>query len=86
MYWTGPGAALLRPLVKRFALRFLDQDRRAVLAMQEGLAFAPPTMLVRDADTQVRWYYRLKREWLAAQAEGRAPVNSLTPVTVKWRS
>ena len=86
MYWTVPGAALLRPLVKRFALRFLDQDRRAVLAMQEGLAFAPPLMLVRDADTQVRWYYRLKREWLAAQAEGRAPVNSLTPVTLKWRS
>jgi phenylpropionate dioxygenase-like ring-hydroxylating dioxygenase large terminal subunit len=86
MYWTVPGAALLRPLVKRVAVRFLDQDRRAVLAMREGLAFSPPTMLVRDADSQVRWYYRLKREWLAAQAEGRAPVNSLTPVTLKWRS
>ena len=59
---------------------------QAVLAMQQGLAFSPPTMLVRDADTQVRWYYRLKREWLAAQAEGRAPVNSLAPVTLKWRS
>ncbi len=86
MYWTVPGTALLRPLVKRVALKFLDQDRQAVLAMQEGLAFSPPTMLVRDADTQVRWYYRLKREWLAAQTEGRAPVNSLTPVTLKWRS
>ena len=86
MYWNVPGTMLLRPLVRRVAARFLDQDRQAVLAMQEGLAFAPPTMLVRDADTQVRWYYRLKREWLAAQAEGRAPANSLTPALLKWRS
>jgi phenylpropionate dioxygenase-like ring-hydroxylating dioxygenase large terminal subunit len=86
MYWNAPGGALLRPLVKMFARRFLDQDRQAVLAMQEGLAFAPPTMLVRDADTQTRWYYRLKREWLAAQAENRHPVNSLAPAVLKWRS
>ncbi|MHB1204034.1 MAG: aromatic ring-hydroxylating oxygenase subunit alpha [Rhodospirillaceae bacterium] len=86
MYWNVPGGALLRPLVAAFARRFLDQDRQAVLAMQEGLAFAPPTMLVRDADTQTRWYYRLKREWLAAQGEGRPPVNSLTPAVLKWRS
>jgi phenylpropionate dioxygenase-like ring-hydroxylating dioxygenase large terminal subunit len=86
MYWNAPGGALLRPLVRMFARRFLDQDRQAVLAMQEGLAFAPSTMLVRDADTQTRWYYRLKREWLAAQAENRPPVNGLTPAVLKWRS
>lgn len=86
MYWNVPAANLLRPVIRAIARRFLDQDRVAVMAMQEGLAFAPPTMLVRDADTQVRWYYRLKREWLTAQAEGRAPVNSVTPVTLKWRS
>jgi phenylpropionate dioxygenase-like ring-hydroxylating dioxygenase large terminal subunit len=86
MYWTVPGGALWRPLVRPMARRFLDQDRRAVLAMQEGLAFSPPTMLVRDADTQVRWYYRLKREWLAAAAEGRAPRNPLTPTVLAWRS
>jgi phenylpropionate dioxygenase-like ring-hydroxylating dioxygenase large terminal subunit len=86
MYWNVPGGALLRPLVRGVARRFLDQDRRAVLAMKEGLAFDPPTMLVQDADTQVRWYYRLKREWLAAQAENRLPRNPLTAVTLSWRS
>ena len=54
--------------------------------MAEGLAFSPPTMLVRDADTQNRWYFQLKREWLAAAAENRAPRNPIAPVTLTWRS
>jgi phenylpropionate dioxygenase-like ring-hydroxylating dioxygenase large terminal subunit len=86
MYWDVPAAAALRAVMRPIATRFLDQDRRAVIAMVEGLAFDPPTMLVQDADTQTRWYYRLKREALAAQAEGRAPANPLTPVTLTWRS
>jgi phenylpropionate dioxygenase-like ring-hydroxylating dioxygenase large terminal subunit len=86
MYWNVPGGAALRPIVRAVARRFLDQDRRAVIAMAEGLAFSPQTMLVRDADTQTRWYYQLKREWLNAQAEGRAPTNPIAPVTLTWRS
>jgi phenylpropionate dioxygenase-like ring-hydroxylating dioxygenase large terminal subunit len=86
MYWNVPGRALLRPIVRRITLRFLDQDRRAIMAMQEGLAFNPPTMLVQDADTQTRWYHRLKREALAAQAEERAPRNPITATTLTWRS
>ena len=86
MYWDVPTLSLLKPLVRHLTWRFLDQDRRAVMSMVEGLAFNPPTMLVQDADTQTRWYYRLKREALAAQAEGRAPRNPITPVTLSWRS
>ncbi len=86
MYWDVPFAPLLRPLVRPMAERFLDQDRRAVLAMQEGLAFSPATMLVRDADTQTRWYFKLKREWLAAAAEERPPYNPITPTVLTWRS
>jgi len=86
MYWNVPGGALLRPIVRKFANRFLDQDRRAVMAMTEGLAFNPSTMLVQDADTQTRWYYRLKREILTAAAENRSPRNPITPVTLSWRS
>ena len=86
MYWNVPGGALLRPIIRAVATRFLDQDRRAVMAMADGLAFAPPTMLVRDADTQTRWYYLLKREWLAATAEGRTPSNPIAPTTLTWRS
>jgi hypothetical protein len=86
MYWNVPGAALLRPVVRSMAHRFPDQDRRAVMAMVEGLAFGPSTMLVQDADTQTRWYYRLKREAIAAKAEGRTPHNPITPTTLTWRS
>jgi hypothetical protein len=43
-------------------------------------------MLIQDADAQTRWYFRLKAEWLAAQTEGRAPRNPLSPVTLTWRS
>lgn len=86
MYWDVPMLSLLKPVVRRLTEGFLDQDRRAVMSMAEGLAFNPDTMLVQDADTQTRWYYRLKREALAAQAEGRAPKNPITPVTLSWRS
>jgi len=86
MYWDVPGGPLLRAILRPIALRFLDQDRRAVMSMVEGLAFSPPTMLVQDADTQTRWYYRLKREALVAQAEQRPPRNPITPVTLSWRS
>lgn len=86
MYWDVPGGALLRPVIRVLAKRFLEQDRAAVMAMKEGLAFRPPTMLVQDADTQTRWYFRLKREVLAAQSEGRSPRNPLMPVVLRWRS
>ena len=86
MYWDVAGGALLRPLVRVLTRRFLDQDRRAVMSMQEGLDFNPATMLIQDADTQTRWYFRLKREVLAAQAEGRPPRNPLMPVMLRWCS
>ena len=88
MYWNVPGGALRRcGIGPRMAHRFLDQDRRAVMAMQEGLAFDPPTMLVQDADTQVRWYYRLKREWLCTPPPkaGRREILARRPC-LKWRS
>ena len=86
MYWNVPGGALLIPLVRSFARRFLDQDRRAVMDMVAGLQFNPPTMLVRDADQQTRWYYKLKREWLTAASEGRTRRNQIAPTTLTWRS
>lgn len=86
MYWDVPLAGLFKPVIRRVAQRFLDQDRRAVLMMQDGLAFDPPTMLIRDADTQARWYFRLKHEVLAAEAAQRRPQNPITSTTLTWRS
>ena len=38
---------------------------------QQGLRFDPALSLIDDADTQARWYYRLKQEYRRAGAEGR---------------
>lgn len=43
-------------------------------------------MPIDDADTQARWYARLKREWLQAEVEGRPFENPIEPCTLRWRS
>lgn len=86
MYWDVPGGAPLRGLVKVIAGRFLGQDADAVKDMRDGQSFGSQTMLVEDADTQIRWYYRLKKEWLQAKAENRAFTNPIQSTTLRWRS
>jgi len=86
MYWDVPGGGALRGLVRWAANRFLGQDAAAVKDMRDGQAFDPKTMLVEDADGQIRWYYRLKREWQLAQAENRPFENPIQPTTLRWRS
>jgi len=53
---------------------------------QQGLRYDSPLTLIDDADTQARWYYRLKREYRHARAEGRPFKNPVEPRTIKWRS
>ena len=42
-----------------------------MVRQREGLEHAPRLMLINDADTQARWWMRVKDEWIAAQAQGR---------------
>ena len=74
------------PLAKHLMRVFLDQDRVVVVQQREGLEYDPKLMLINDADTQARWWMRIKREWLEAQAEDRDFVNPLKPMTLRWRS
>ena len=67
MSWLGA----FKPVVKHLAETFLGQDRIVVVRQQEGLADDPALLLIDDADTQAKWYAKLKRAWLAAEAEGR---------------
>ncbi len=53
---------------------------------QQGLRAAPTLALIDDADTQARWYYRLKEEYRRARAEGRPFANPVQPRTLRWRS
>ena len=86
IYWRSRWLDLLKPLLRPYVRAFLRQDRDIMTRQQAGLAFAPPLMLIDDADTQAKWYYRLKREYRRARAEGRAFVNPVAPRTLKWRS
>ena len=85
LYWTLPWMDPLAPLARPLARHFLSQDQAVVVKQQEGLAFDPPLMLIDEADTQVKWWYRIKREWLRAEAEGRPFQNPVEPRTLRWR-
>lgn len=86
LYWTMPWLSPFTPIVRRLARTFLKQDHDVVVKQQRGLAFDPALMLIDDADTQAKWYYKLKREYLASEAEGRPFVNPVEPRTLRWRS
>jgi len=77
---------LFAPLVKIFAKSFLGQDRAIVVRQQEGLKYEKNLLLIRDADTQARWYQQLKNEFMRAQTEHREFENPVKDVILKWRS
>jgi phenylpropionate dioxygenase-like ring-hydroxylating dioxygenase large terminal subunit len=86
VYWTAPWLSTLKPLLRRYVRAFLRQDRDIMERQQHGLRFNPPLTLIDDADTQAKWYYRLKREYRRALAEGRPFANPVEPRTLHWRS
>jgi len=86
IYWTVPWLTALKPFLRRIAHRFIDQDRAIVEKQQRGLKYKAPMMLVPDADTLARWYFRLKREYAASQSEGRAFENPVPETVLRWRS
>ncbi len=86
-FWISAGwAAGLRPLFEHLMRVFLDQDRLVVIRQREGLLHEPRLMMVNDADTQARWWARIKDSYLAAQKSGTAFANPLEPMTLRWRS
>ncbi len=86
IYWNAPWLSVLKPVLRPYVRAFLRQDRDIMERQQQGLRFDPVLSLIDDADTQARWYYRLKTEYRRARSEGRAFVNPVTPRTLCWRS
>jgi phenylpropionate dioxygenase-like ring-hydroxylating dioxygenase large terminal subunit len=86
IYWSVPWLSALRPLVRPYVRAFLRQDRDIMARQQQGLRYNPTLSLIDDADTQARWYYRLKREYRRAREEGRAFENPVKARTLRWRS
>src|SRR5262249_42718132 len=62
VYWNAPWLSALKPALRPYVRAFLHQDRDTMRRQQEGLRLQPALALIDDADTQARWYYRLKAE------------------------
>lgn len=86
IYSTVPWMGLFKPVLRFMTRQFLRQDRDVVIKQQEGLAYNPPLKLIDDADTQAKWYYRLKREYERAQEENRPFKNPVEARILRWRS
>lgn len=87
LVWSDHWAlSLLKPFVAAGARIFLRQDAAMVTLQNQGLKYDPSLLWIDDADRQAKWYQQLKREWAASRAEGRAFVNPVEPVTLRWKS
>lgn len=87
IYTTMPLLNLLLPVLKPFGKAFIRQDLVTVKRQMEGLSGEHPSlMLLGDADQQALWYFKLKKDFLAAQEEGTLFENRLKEKTLRWKS
>ena len=76
-----------KTIFRMIARIFLNQDRDVMQRQAQGLRYKPPMMLLDDADTPAKWYYKLKAAHLAARDNGGTFEHPLKePVTLRWRS
>jgi len=85
-FWTMNWVTPFKPIFRRAAVTFLNQDRAMVTLQAQGLKFNPRLMLIQDADVPAMWYHRLKKEWTASRSEGRDFSNPVPETTLRWRS
>ena len=86
LWWTMPGLDFLSPLVAVMAKRFLRQDADIIDKQNLGLKFSQPRLMIDDADTQMKWWLQVKREWASRLREDRPFVNPVQPATLRFRS
>lgn len=86
MYWDYPLLSAIRPFMQKFTHFFLYQDIDAVNKQQDGLKFDPSLMLIRDADTQAKWYYALKGEWIKHLQTSEPFSNPVPETELRWKS
>ncbi len=86
VWWSMGWLAAARPVARWMARDFLRQDYDVAVQLQEGGAPFPPPMFVGDADAQIRWFLRVKKEYQASQAERRSFANPLREQVLQWRS
>jgi phenylpropionate dioxygenase-like ring-hydroxylating dioxygenase large terminal subunit len=82
LLWFAP----LMPILSPFIRTFLNQDRDLVVKQQIGLQYDPPLMLINDADTQAKWYFQLRSEFMKSIEQNREFVNPIKSQVLRWRS
>jgi phenylpropionate dioxygenase-like ring-hydroxylating dioxygenase large terminal subunit len=85
-WWNFPLFTLLKPVVRHGLRTFSYQDRDILEMQSAGLKHNPALMLIDDADTQAKWYHRLKNEYVRSRAEGRPFVNPVKERVLRFRS
>ena len=76
-----------KTIFRYFANIFMTQDREAMERQAVGLRYKPALMLIDDADTPAKWYYKLKAAHLASVQTGQPIDHPLKErVTLRWKS
>ena len=84
---TSPALKALLPLLRPFGRAFIQQDAKVVKMQQEGLQPGHPTlMLLGDADQQALWYFKIKKDWLAATSQNAPFENRIPEKTLRRKS
>lgn len=88
LYTTMPWVPFIKPLLAVLAHQFLSQDRAIITQPDSASESFPnsPEIFIKDADTPVRWYYQLKREFIQSQQEQRPFSNPVKTQTLRWYS
>jgi phenylpropionate dioxygenase-like ring-hydroxylating dioxygenase large terminal subunit len=86
VYWSMGWLAPLKPFARWMARDFLRQDYDVAVRLNDARAAFPPPLFVGDADTQIRWFLRVKKEYQTSQTERRPFVNPLREQVLRWRS
>ncbi|WP_118135240.1 aromatic ring-hydroxylating dioxygenase subunit alpha [Oceanicella sp. SM1341] len=86
IWWSMPWMTPFKPLLRHLARVFIDQDRAVVQKQKEGLEHNPRLMLIPDADTQAKWWMRMKDEWVAHRRDDREFRNPIRETVLRWRS
>jgi len=86
VYWSMGWMAPVKPLARWMARDFLRQDYEVAARLDAANAPFPPSMFVGDADAQIRWFLRIKKEYQASRAEQRPFSNPVREQVLQWRS
>jgi phenylpropionate dioxygenase-like ring-hydroxylating dioxygenase large terminal subunit len=87
IYTSSPALNLLQRIAMPFGKAFIRQDLDIVIKQQEGLRGDHPSlMLLGGADQQALWYFKLKKDYLEAHAQGVPFENRLPEKVLRWNS